>query len=97
MWIEWGFEITSEEIKQPGKVGRVIYLAGGVAGNKFDQITEPGINSSITYYGVGGTVVSVNKLALLTPYISLASTILVATVATFFYVKRIKKREQNNG
>jgi len=46
---------------------------------------------------VGGIVSPVDKLGLLAPYIGLASTILVATVATVIYVKRIKKREQNNG
>jgi len=47
--------------------------------------------------GVGGIIVPLNKLILLAPYIGLASTILAATVVTVVYVKRIKKREQNNG
>jgi len=46
---------------------------------------------------VGGTIISIDKLSLLAPYIGLASTILVATVVTVVYVKRIKKRELNNG
>jgi len=43
--------------------------------------------------GWGGIVVPVDKFALLAPYIALASTILVATVATAIYVKRVKCRK----
>ena len=43
---------------------------------------------------VGGIVVPVDKLALLAPYIALASTILVATAATTIYVKRVKRRKE---
>ena len=46
---------------------------------------------------VGGFSIPIDKLSLLAPYIGLASTVLAATVATVIYVKRIKKREQNNG
>lgn len=46
--------------------------------------------------GVGGIVVPVDKLGLLAPYIGVASTILVATVATAIYVKRVKRRETKN-
>jgi cell wall-associated NlpC family hydrolase len=44
--------------------------------------------------GVGGIVIPVDKLALLTPYIGLASTIVVAAVATVIYVKRVKHRKE---
>jgi len=44
--------------------------------------------------GVGGIVVPVDKFVLLAPYIGLASTILVATVATAIYVKRVKRRKE---
>jgi hypothetical protein len=44
--------------------------------------------------GVGGIVVSMDKFGLLVPYIGLASTILVATVATAVYVKRVKRRKE---
>ena len=47
--------------------------------------------------GVGGYTVPVDKLALLAPYIGLVSTILIATITTVIYIRRIKKREQNNG
>jgi hypothetical protein len=47
---------------------------------------------------VGGIAVpidiSVDKFGLLAPYIGLASTILVATVATAVYVKRVKHRKE---
>lgn len=43
---------------------------------------------------VGGIAVPIDKLGLLAPYIGLASTILVATVATAIYVKRVKHRKE---
>jgi hypothetical protein len=43
---------------------------------------------------VGGVVVSVDKFGLLAPYIGLTSTILVTTVATAIYVKRVKRRKE---
>ncbi|MDH5779260.1 MAG: S8 family peptidase [Candidatus Bathyarchaeota archaeon] len=43
---------------------------------------------------VGGYSIPVDKLALLAPYIGLASTIVVATVATVIYVKRVKHRKE---
>jgi hypothetical protein len=44
--------------------------------------------------GVGGIIVPVDKFALLAPYIGLTSTIIVATVATAVYVKRVKRRKE---
>lgn len=43
---------------------------------------------------VGGVWVPADKPGLLAPYIGLASTILVATVATAVYVKRVKRRKE---
>jgi len=43
---------------------------------------------------VGGFSLPVDKFSLLAPYIGLASTILVATVATAIYVKRVKHRKE---
>ncbi|MCJ7423768.1 hypothetical protein MUP01_05815 [Candidatus Bathyarchaeota archaeon] len=43
---------------------------------------------------VGGIVVPVDKFGLLAPYIGLASTIIVATVATAIYVKRVKRGKE---
>jgi hypothetical protein len=49
--------------------------------------------------GVGGVsfpinVVPIDKFGLLAPYFGLASTIVVATVATAIYVKRVKRRKE---
>lgn len=43
---------------------------------------------------VGGVWIPVDKFGLLAPYIGLASTILVATVATAIYAKRVKRRKE---
>jgi hypothetical protein len=45
-------------------------------------------------YLVGGIVVPVDKFGLLAPYIGLASTILVATVATAVYIKHVKRKKE---
>jgi hypothetical protein len=44
--------------------------------------------------GVGGIVIPVDKFGLLAPYIGLASTVIVAAVATAIYVKRVKRRKE---
>lgn len=43
---------------------------------------------------VGGVITPVNKFGLLAPYIGLASTIAVATVAAAIYAKRVKCRKE---
>jgi len=43
---------------------------------------------------VGGIAPPIDKLGLLAPYIGLTSTIIVATVATAIYVKRVKRRKE---
>jgi len=45
---------------------------------------------------VGGIWVPIDKFALLAPYIALASTIIVATVATTICVKRVKRRKKHS-
>jgi len=50
---------------------------------------------TVTYSSaVGGIIVPTDKFGLLAPYIGLASTILVATVATAVYAKRVKRRKE---
>jgi len=49
---------------------------------------------TVTPPGVGGVAIPVDKFGLLAPYIGLSSTILVATVATAIYVKRVKPRKE---
>jgi len=44
--------------------------------------------------GVGGFAISVDKFGLLTPYIGLASTTIIAAIATVVYVKRVKPRKE---
>ncbi|MEM2971954.1 MAG: class II glutamine amidotransferase [Candidatus Bathyarchaeia archaeon] len=44
---------------------------------------------------VGGITLSIDKFGLLTPYVGLASTVLIVTVATTVYVKRKKKKLNN--
>jgi hypothetical protein len=67
----------------------------------YNQFTWKGIGADGTTVGsgnvlfltqVGGIWVPVDKLALLAPYIALASTILAATATTAIYVKRRKKQ-----
>jgi len=63
-----------------------------VGGNQDDNV--------VRYFGfevqatVGGISITVDKFGLLAPYIVLASTIVVATVATAIYAKRVKRRRE---
>jgi len=93
--IEWGF--TIECLYGPG---RPLNTQAGVAGDKFETYGVHYDDPSYPQYGrpweeaVGGIVVPVDKFGLLAPYIGLASTILVATVATAIYTKRVKRRKE---
>jgi len=51
-------------------------------------------NTLVLPPSVGGVVAPIDKLALLAPYIGLASAIVVATVAVAIYVKRVKHRKE---
>lgn len=44
--------------------------------------------------GVGGIATPINKIGLLAPYLGLTSTIVVATVVTTVYIKRVKHRKK---
>jgi len=79
---------VSGELEDPTKGGAIkVYI---------DPPTNATIADIFIYAPspVGGIWVSIDKLALLAPYIALASTILVATAATAIYVKRVKRREK---
>jgi len=56
--------------------------------------TDGTVTTTVGVVGVGGVVVPVDKLALSAPYIGLASTIIVATVAAAVCVKRVKRRKE---
>jgi hypothetical protein len=55
---------------------------------------EPVTASGSSQGGVGGIVIPIDKFSLLSSYTGLASTIVVATVATTIYVKRVKCRKE---
>lgn len=61
-----------------------------------DSAGNYGIDTMVVHVKntVGGIVLPVDKLGLLAPYIGLASTIAVATVAAAIYVKRVKRRKE---
>jgi plastocyanin len=61
----------------------------------FDRLYITGRLIIVLSATVGGVVVPVDKLALLTPLIGLASLILAATTVTAVYVRRAKHREEN--
>jgi GH25 family lysozyme M1 (1,4-beta-N-acetylmuramidase) len=44
--------------------------------------------------GVGGVTIPIDKFGLLAPYIGLTSTIILLTVATAIYIKRVKHRKE---
>ena len=56
-------------------------------------------DNDVWYFGfgapaVGGIATPIDKLGLLAPYIALTSTIVVATVATAIYARRVKRRKE---
>jgi predicted glutamine amidotransferase len=63
-----------------------LWVDGGSVKSQIDTIGAIG--------GVGGIIIPVDKLSLLTPYIGLASIILIATVATAIYAKHVKRRRE---
>ena len=59
---------------------------------------EGGTKTTVFYVAnataVGGVIISVDRFSLLVPYFGVASTIIVTTVATVIYVKRVKHRKE---
>lgn len=80
------------------QIGWVTVFAVYKASGAWDELAHFYCNGTMERYywteGVGGIVVPIDKFSLLVPYIGLASTILVATVATAIYVKRVKRRKE---
>jgi len=68
--------------------GGHVYFKYNIGGGSF-VIVDHYVTST-----VGGILVPVDKFGLLAPYFGLASTILIATVATAIYVKRVKHRKE---
>jgi len=80
-------------------IGIVAVAYKSITDYELFDITEAGDwtfvhDGTVQSAGVGGVVVSVDKFVLLAPYIGLASTIIVATVATAIYVKCVKRRKE---
>jgi hypothetical protein len=104
--VEWGFNITAVAVAGPPPQQGQGWTMGGVAGDKNDVMDAPmNVNATIVTAnstGVGGTVVPVDKLALLrvllvqnAPYFGLALTAVIAVaVATAIYFKRAKRRQE---
>jgi len=67
---------------------------GGVANPIMVTMTTNHTLRAVFSSGVGGAVVSIDKLGLLAPYFGLASAIIVATLAAAIYVKRVKRRKE---
>jgi len=71
---------------------------GGSNPTYVDMITDHTLHAVFVLSGpspgVGGIVVPVDKFGLLAPYIGLASTIMVASVAAAICVKRVKRRKE---
>jgi hypothetical protein len=66
-----------------------------LANSTAQEITAATSNGTVDVSpAVGGIWVPVDKLALWAPYIALASTILIATIATAIYVQRVKRRKE---
>jgi len=93
--VRWGFSITRVPVAVAPPAGPQ-YDKGGVGGDKYDGGWGTPINATLAHVcvPVGGISVPVDKFGLLTPYIGLTSTIMVATVATAIYVKHVKRRKE---
>jgi len=72
---------------------RHIYLKFAIRWNG-DDVFRTIIDHRAPYTGVGGILVSADKLRLLAPYLGLVATIVVTTVSTAIYVKRVRRRKE---
>lgn len=84
-----GMERIFPEIRNIAGWWRVYYTEGNATGTKDFLVT---IEKHVI--GVGGSVIPIDKLGLLAPYIGLASLTIIATVVTIFCIKRIKHKKQ---
>jgi hypothetical protein len=100
-WVPAGESVTDKAVFansiQTWKVDTIDYPTGETDEWRSDDFGATWKDKSGTIHKaqiVGGIIVPVDKFGLLAPYIGLASTILVATVATAVYVKRVKRRKE---
>jgi hypothetical protein len=77
----WNYKTGRDVYSSPAVAGGYVYI-GSWDDNVYAFGTPPA--------PVGGVMIPVDKLALLAPYIGLASTILVAAAVAVVYVKRVK-------
>jgi hypothetical protein len=81
--------------RSPPESGISIKITLGRYRDSAGTVYYPAIRDTIVLpTSVGGFVVPVDELGLLAPYIGLASTVLIASVATAIYVKRVKNRKE---
>jgi len=91
-WLCYKYNISPDTIK-----GHRDYAATECPGQYlYDRLPQirTKVQEMLAAPSVGGIVVPADKFVLLAPYIGLASTMLVATVATAIYATRVKRRKE---
>jgi len=88
------FELDFDTRTASNGAKTILMKAFDTSGNSGNQTLIVVVDNPTPPPPVGGVWISVDKFGLLAPYIGLASTILVATVATAIYVKRVKHRKE---
>jgi hypothetical protein len=87
--ISWGFTISVTATPGTGRVGAV--GTGGVAGDANDVVNSTALDTgNEVVVSVGGSLVPVDKVALIAPYIGVVSILAAATVLA--YLKRAKSK-----
>jgi hypothetical protein len=91
-WIR--FDWDKDDVWDEIIYGEYISFTGSYWSKSYSHSPETVTIEGNEMKAVGGIVVPVDKSGLLAPYIGLASTILVATVATAICVRRVKRRKE---
>lgn len=88
-----GIDKLESEAKDTQNQLKRLYMEKTVG--KVDAVPTTRTGTTVTQpTSVGGVAVPIDKLALLAPYIGLASTAMIGAVATAIYVKRVKRRKE---